>query len=85
MLFDNSNLNARKMSKSPRSLEFRTNLWFQDSRLLSINEGRELILYGGRVAADIDAIWKYTVADSTWKQVWGQTSGPSLGLMVPSC
>ena len=69
MLFDNSNLNARKMSKSPRSLEFRTNLWFQDSRLLSINEGRELILYGGRVAADIDAIWKYTVADSTWKQV----------------
>jgi hypothetical protein len=41
----------------------------QDSRLLSINGGTELLLYGGRVSADIDAIWKYTVADNTWKQV----------------
>jgi hypothetical protein len=41
----------------------------QDSRLLSINGGTELLLYGGRVSADVDAIWKYTVADSTWKQV----------------
>ena len=41
----------------------------QDSRLLAINGGTELLLYGGRVSADIDAIWKYTVADNTWKQV----------------
>jgi hypothetical protein len=36
---------------------------------LAINDGKELLLYGGRVAADVDAIWKFTVADSTWKQV----------------
>ncbi len=45
------------------------NLLFQESKLLAINDGKELLLYGGRVAADVDAIWKFTVADSTWKQV----------------
>ena len=42
--------------------------------MFSINDGSELILYGGFAGEYLPDIWKYSVADDTWTQVGNMTS-----------
>ena len=41
----------------------------QDAQLVSINEGRELLLYGGRADSVSNGIWKFSLAENTWSKV----------------
>jgi hypothetical protein len=41
-----------------------------DAKLVAINGGTELLLYGGHLASTVsNAIWKFTIATKTWELV----------------
>ncbi len=40
----------------------------EDSRVVTLRGGRELLLYGGYQGSSQDGIWKYVPADNTWKR-----------------
>lgn len=40
----------------------------QGSQMVTLKGGGEFILYGGYKGSWQNAIWKYTVADNTWKR-----------------
>ena len=41
----------------------------QDAQLVPINDGRELLLYGGKADSVIDEIWKFSLAENSWSKV----------------
>ena len=51
--------------------------------MFSINDGSELILYGGFAGYYLADIWKYSVADDTWTQVGNMTSPRYGHLVIP--
>ena len=43
-------------------------LGLQDSQVVSLKGGQELLMYGGYQGSYQDGIWKYVAADDTWKR-----------------
>ena len=62
--------------------------YFYDSHVMIINQGTELILYGGRLAnTSKNEIWKYNIASNTWVKLsvsMQQARAGHLVLKMPS-
>jgi hypothetical protein len=58
-------------------------LGLDGSQMISVDDGSELILYGGFAGEYLSDIWKYSVQDDSWAQVGNMTTTRYGHLVIP--
>ena len=53
------------------------------SEALAINEGSEVLLFGGNKGSDHQGIWKYSVTENTWTRVGSLLAARSGHIVLP--